>query len=50
MTTFELFFSVQGTGDNLTGPDPENRVGDQDIGSPGRPVFSGLQEMSNAPR
>ena len=43
MATFELFFSVQGTGDNLTGPDPENRVGDQDIGSPGRPVFSGLQ-------
>jgi len=25
------------------GPDPENRVGDQDTGSPGRPVFSGLQ-------
>jgi len=24
-------------------PDPENRVGDQDIGSPGRPVSSGLQ-------
>jgi len=26
-----------------TGPYPENRVGDQDIGSPGRPVSSGLQ-------
>jgi len=26
-----------------TGPDSENRVGDQDIGSPGRPVSSGLQ-------
>ena len=25
------------------GPDPENRVSDQDIGSPGRPVSSGLQ-------
>ena len=25
------------------GPDPENRVGDQDVGSPGRPVSSGLQ-------
>jgi len=25
------------------GPDPENRVGDQDIGSPGQPVSSGLQ-------
>jgi hypothetical protein len=36
-------FSVQGTGGSLTGPDPENRVGDQDVGSPGRPVFSGLQ-------
>jgi len=34
--TFNCFFSP-------TGPDPENRVGDQDIGSPGRPVSSGLQ-------
>jgi len=25
------------------GPDQENRMGDQDIGSPGRPVSSGLQ-------
>jgi hypothetical protein len=25
------------------GPDPENRVGDQEIESPGRPVSSGLQ-------
>ena len=25
------------------GPDPENRVGNQDTGSPGRPVSSGLQ-------
>ena len=27
----------------MTGPDTENRVGDQDIGSPGRPFFSGVQ-------
>jgi len=38
-----VFFSVQGTGGSPTGPDPENRVGDQDTGSPGRPVSSGLQ-------
>jgi hypothetical protein len=25
------------------GPDPENRVGDQDIESPGRPSSSGMQ-------
>ena len=25
------------------GPDPENRVGDQNIGNPGRPVSSELQ-------
>ena len=36
-------FSVQGTGGNPTGPDLENRVGDQDIGSPGRPVFLGCK-------
>ena len=35
------FFSVQGTGGSPT--EPENRVGDQDIGSPGRPVSSVLQ-------
>ena len=43
MATFQLFFSVQGRGGSPTGPDLENRVGDQDIGSPGRPVSSGLQ-------
>jgi len=37
------FFPVQGTGSSPKGPDPENRVGDQDSGSPGRPVSSGLQ-------
>jgi hypothetical protein len=36
-------FSVQGTGGSPTGPDPENRVGDQDTGSRGRPVSSRLQ-------
>ena len=44
MATFQLFFfSVKGTGGSLTGPDSENRVGDQDTGSPGRSVSSGLQ-------
>ena len=43
MANFQLFFSVQGTGGGPKGPDPENRVGDQDTGSPGRPVSSGLQ-------
>ena len=38
------YFSVQGTGGSPTGPDPENRVGDQDTGSRlGRPVSSVLQ-------
>ena len=39
------FFSVQGvpwTGSPM-GSDPENRVGDQDFGSPGRPFSSGSQ-------
>ena len=43
MSIFQLFFSVHGTGGRLTGPDQENRVGDQDTGSPGRPFTSGLQ-------
>ena len=38
-----IVFSVQGTGGSPKGPDPENRVGDQEIGSPGRQVSSGLQ-------
>ena len=49
MATFQLFFSVQGTGGSPTGPDPENRVGDQDIGSPGRPISSGLQVPGDLP-
>jgi len=44
MATFQLFsFSVQGTGGSPTGPDPENSVGDQDIGRPGGPVSSGCK-------
>jgi len=43
MATFLLFFSVQGIDGSPTGPDPENRVSDQDSGSPDRPVSSGLQ-------
>jgi len=39
--------SVQGTGGSPTGPDPENRVGDQDNGSPNRPVSCGLQVSSS---
>jgi hypothetical protein len=42
-TSLSIVFSVQGTGDSPTGPDPENRVGDQEIRSIGRPVSSGLQ-------
>ena len=38
-----IVFSVQGTDGSPMGPDPENWVGDQDTGSPGRPVSSGLQ-------
>jgi hypothetical protein len=45
-TSPSIVFSVQGTGGSRTGPDPENRVDDQDIGSPGRPVSSRLQVPS----
>jgi hypothetical protein len=41
-TSLSIVFLVQGTGGSPTGPDPESRVGDQVIGSPGRPVSSGL--------
>jgi hypothetical protein len=44
-TSLSIIYSDQGTGGSPTGPDPENRVGDQDIGSPGRPVSSGLQVL-----
>jgi hypothetical protein len=42
-TSLPIVSLVQGTGGSPTGPDPENSVGDQDIGSPGRPVSSRLQ-------
>jgi hypothetical protein len=45
-TSFSIVFSVQGTGGSPLEPAPENRVGDQDIGSPGRPVSSGVQVAS----
>ena len=38
-----IVFSVQGIGGSPIEPDPENRVGAQDTGRPGRPVSSGLQ-------
>jgi hypothetical protein len=41
-TSLSIVFSVQGTGGSPMGPDLENSVGDQDTGSPGRPVSSGL--------
>jgi hypothetical protein len=43
LTSLSIVFSVHGTGGSPTGPDPENMVGDQDIGSPARPVSYGLQ-------
>ena len=43
---FNCFFLVQRTGGSPTGPDLENRVGDQDTGSPGRSVSCGLQVPS----
>jgi hypothetical protein len=42
-TSLSIVFSVQGRGGSPTKPDPENGVIDQAIGSPGRPVSSGLQ-------
>ena len=36
-------FSLKGTGGSPTERDPENRLGDPDIGNPGSPVSSGLQ-------
>ena len=40
---FSIVFPVQGTCGSLKGPDPENRVSNQNTGSPGRPVSFGLQ-------
>ena len=36
-------FLVQESGGSLTGPHSENRVGDQNTGSPGKPVSSIVQ-------
>ena len=36
-------FSVQRTSGSAPGPDPENRVCDQDTGSQGRPISCGMQ-------
>jgi hypothetical protein len=38
-----ILLRVRGTGGSPTGPDPENRVGDQDVRSPVRLVSSVLQ-------
>jgi hypothetical protein len=42
-TSLSIVFSVHGTGVSPAGPHPENRMGDQNIGSTVRPVSSGLQ-------
>jgi hypothetical protein len=42
-TSLSIVFSFLLTDGSPTGPGPENRVGVQDIGSPDRPVSSGLQ-------
>jgi hypothetical protein len=42
-TSLSIAFSAQGRGGSPAGPDQESRVGDQDTGSPGRPVSSGFQ-------
>ena len=38
-----IVFSVQAGGRSRKGQDPEKRVHDQETGSPGRPVPTGLQ-------
>jgi len=38
-----IVYSVQGTGGSPTGPDPANRVGDQETGSLVGPVSSGMK-------
>ena len=43
MVIFQLFFQPREQVVVRGGPDPENRVGDQDIESPVRLVSSGLQ-------
>jgi hypothetical protein len=48
MAIFQMLFSVQGTGGSPTGRDLENRVRDQDTGSPGRSASCGLQVQSES--
>jgi hypothetical protein len=43
MATFQLVFLIQRKGGSPTVSDPENRVGNQDNGCTGKPVYSGLQ-------
>ena len=43
MANFQLYFQSREQVVVRRGTDPENRVGDQDSGSPGKPVSSGLQ-------
>ena len=43
-----IVLSVQGTGGNLTGPDQESRLGDQDTGSPGRPAGTSRDKYYSA--
>jgi hypothetical protein len=43
LANIQSLFSVNKTVDSTTGSDPENRVGDQEIGRPGRPVSPGLK-------
>jgi hypothetical protein len=44
-TSLSFVLSVQGTGGSPTGPHPENRVGDQHVGSTDRLTSSGLQVL-----
>ena len=43
MANFQLFLSVQGTGGSTKGPDPENRVGDEETGRPDKQVSAGCK-------
>ena len=43
MANFLLLYSVKGEGGIPMGPDTENRVGDHDIGTKDRQVFSVMQ-------
>ena len=45
MANFQLFFESREQVGSPTGPDPENRVGNEDIGSLRRPVSCGLQVL-----